>query len=399
MFEHVEAYPGDPIFAIVDAFNKDTRPGKVNVSIGLYYDGEGRIPVLSSVRKAEARRAQNTEPRSYQPIEGAANYRQAVQELVFGAGHEAVRSKRIATIQTIGGSGALKVGGDFLKRYFPDSEVFVSDPTWDNHRSLFQFAGFRINDYPYYDAATGGVRFDAMLAALKAMPAKSIVLLHPCCHNPTGVDLTREEWAEIIQVVAARGLIPFMDMAYQGFGDGIEEDAHAVRAMAAAGVSYFVSNSFSKNLSWYGERCGGLSVVCASAAEADRVLGQLKFTIRANYSSPPTYGGQIAAMVMTDPALRQEWENEVAEMRVRIKAMRRRLYDVLTARVQDRDFGYLLSQRGMFSYTGLTAAQVDRLREEFAVYLVRSGRMCVAGVNEHNVAAVAEAMAAVMSRG
>lgn len=398
MFQHVEAYPGDPIFAIVDAFQKDARPGKVNVSIGLYYDGEGKIPVLTSVRKAEALRAGNVEPRVYQPIEGAPNYRAAVQALVFGSAHEAVTSRRIATIQTIGGSGALKVGADFLKRYFPESEVWVSDPTWDNHRVMFQGAGFKVHTYPYYDSVTGGVRFDAMLAALKALPEKSIVLFHPCCHNPTGVDLSREQWEEVLPVVAGRRLIPYMDMAYQGFGDGIEEDAYAVRAMADAGVTLLVSNSFSKNLSYYGERCGGLSVVCADADEAARVLGQLKFTVRSNYSSPPTYGGQVAATVMLDPALRAEWEGEVAAMRERIKAMRKTLYDVLTARVQDRDFGYLLSQRGMFSYTGLTPEQVDRLRDEFAVYLVRSGRMCVAGINEHNAAIVGEAMAAVMAK-
>lgn len=397
MFQHVEAYPGDPIFAIVDAYQKDPRPHKVNVSIGLYYDGDGNIPVLSSVKKAEAIRAQDTSPRTYQPIEGATNYRRAVQQLVFGAAHEAVASNRIATIQTIGGSGALKVGSDFLKRYFPDSQVWVSDPTWDNHRVVFQGSGFTVNTYPYYDAATGGVRFEAMLDALKALPAKSIVLLHPCCHNPTGVDLTREQWEQLIPIVAEKKLIPYMDIAYQGFGDGLEEDAFAVRAMADAGVSFLVSNSFSKNLSYYGERCGGLSVVCADADEAIRVLGQLKLTVRANYSSPPTFGGQVAATVMLDPALRAEWEDEVAAMRVRIKAMRKTLHDVLTARIQNRDFSYLLSQRGMFSYTGLTPEQVDRLRDEFAVYLVRSGRMCVAGINEKNAATVAEAMAAVMA--
>lgn len=397
MFQHVEAYPGDPIFAIVDAFQKDTRPGKVNVSIGLYYDGEGKIPVLSSVRKAEAMRAGNTEPRVYQPIEGPANYRAAIQSLVFGAGHEAIASKRIATIQSIGGSGALKVGADFLKRHFPDSEVWVSDPTWDNHRSIFQGSGFNVHTYPYYDPATGGVRFDALVEKLKALPEKSIVLLHPCCHNPTGIDLSREQWGVLIPLIARRQLIPFLDMAYQGFGDGIEEDAYAIRAMADAGISFLVSNSFSKNLSYYGERCGGLSVVCADADEASRVLGQLKFTVRSNYSNPPTYGGQIAATVMLDPALRAEWEGEVAAMRERIKAMRKTLHDVLTKRVQDRDFSYLLIQRGMFSYTGLTPEQVDRLRDEFAVYLVRSGRMCVAGINEHNANIVAEAMAAVMA--
>ncbi|AXK38790.1 aromatic amino acid transaminase [Crenobacter cavernae] len=398
VFQHVDAYAGDPILSLVDTYLKDANPNKVNLGIGLYYDEEGRIPLLGSVQKAEAARAQLAAPRSYLPMEGAANYRQAVQALVFGAAHEAVTSGRIATIQTIGGSGALKVGADFLKRYFPASEVWVSDPTWDNHRAMFEGAGFAVHDYPYYDAATGGVRFADMLAALKTLPEQSIVLLHPCCHNPTGVDLTPAQWAEIIPVVKARKLIPYMDIAYQGFGDGIEEDAHAIRAMTDAGVTFFVSNSFSKNLSYYGERCGGLSVVCADKEEAERVLGQLKFTVRRIYSSPPTFGGQVAASVMLDPALREEWEGEVKAMRERIKAMRRKLYDVLSAKVPGKDFSYFLTQRGMFSYTGLTPQQVDALREEYAIYLVRSGRMCVAGLNTRNVEYVASAMADVLAR-
>ncbi|KZE24998.1 amino acid aminotransferase [Crenobacter luteus] len=398
MFSHVDAYPGDPILSLVETYMKDGNPNKVNLGIGLYYDEEGRIPLLPSVQKAEAARAKLAAPRSYLPMEGAANYRQAVQELVFGADHEAVKAGRIATIQTIGGSGALKVGADFLKRYFPDSEVWVSDPTWDNHRAMFEGAGFKVHDYPYYDAANGGVRFADMLAALKALPEQSIVLLHPCCHNPTGVDLTPAQWAEVIPVVKARRLIPYLDIAYQGFGDGIEEDAHAIRAMADAGVACFVSNSFSKNLSYYGERCGGLSVVCGDQEEAGRVLGQLKATVRRIYSSPPTFGGQVAATVMLDPALRAEWEGEVTAMRERIKAMRQKLYDVLSAKVPGRDFSYFLSQRGMFSYTGLSPEQVDTLREEYAIYLVRSGRMCVAGLNTRNVDYVAAAMADVLAR-
>ncbi len=397
MFQHVDAYAGDPILTLVETFNKDPRTTKVNLGIGLYYDEQGRIPLLPSVRKAETARAQNAAARPYQPMEGAANYREAVQQLVFGAEHEAVKAKRIASIQTIGGSGALKIGGDFLKRYYPNSEVWVSDPTWDNHRSMFEGAGFKVHDYPYYDAKTGGVRFDEMLATLKSLPEHSIVLLHPCCHNPTGVDLTRAQWEQIIPVVKAGKLIPFMDIAYQGFGDGLEEDAFAIRAMTDAGVSFFVSNSFSKNLSYYGERCGGLSVVCQDEEEAGRVLGQLKFTVRRNYSSPPTHGGQITAAVMQTPELRSEWEAEVAEMRERIKAMRKKLHEVLSAKMPGRDFSYFLTQRGMFSYTGLNPQQVDRLREEFAVYLVRSGRMCVAGLNNGNVDYVANAMAAVMA--
>ncbi len=385
MFEHVDAYPGDPILTLVETFHKDPREQKVNLGIGLYYDEEGRIPLLGSVQKAEAARAAKPAARPYLPMEGAANYREAVQKLLFGASHAAVKAGRIATIQTIGGSGALKVGADLLKRYFPGSEVWVSNPTWDNHRSIFEGAGFTVHDYPYYDAATGGVRFDDMLATLKALPAQSVVLLHPCCHNPTGIDLSKEQWQAVIKLVVERELIPFLDIAYQGFGDSLDDDAYAIRAMADAGVSFFVSNSFSKNLSFYGERCGGLSVVCKDAEEAGRVLGQMKFTVRRNYSSPPTHGGQIAAAVMSDAALYEEWVGEVAEMRERIKEMRQKLYDVLTAKVPGRDFSYFIKQRGMFSYTGLSPAQVDRLREEFGVYLVRSGRMCVAGLNRRNV--------------
>ncbi|WP_293813742.1 amino acid aminotransferase [uncultured Aquitalea sp.] len=396
MFEHVDAYPGDPILTLVETFHADSRAEKVNLGIGLYYDEAGRIPLLSSVQKAEAARAASPLPRPYLPMEGAANYRSAVQKLLFGAEHPAVAAQRIATIQTIGGSGALKVGADFLKRYFPASEAWISNPSWDNHRAIFEGAGIVVHDYPYYDAATGGVQFDAMLSTLRQLPAQSIVLLHPCCHNPTGVDLSRAQWDQVVKTVVEGKLIPFMDIAYQGFGEGLDEDAYAIRAMADAGVSFFVSNSFSKNLSFYGERCGGLSIVCADKAEADRVLGQMKATVRRNYSSPPTHGGQITAAVMNDPALFAEWQGEVAAMRERIKAMRHSLFDVLSARIPGRDFSYFVKQQGMFSYTGLSPAQVDRLREEFAVYLVRSGRMCVAGLNSRNVGYVAEAMATVL---
>lgn len=396
MFEHVEAYAGDPILSLVETYNQDPRSPKVNLGIGLYYDDEGRVPLLPSVKKAEQARIQEAGPRPYQPMEGAANYREAVQKLLFGAEHEAVKSGRIATIQTIGGSGALKIGAELIKRYFPESDVWVSDPTWANHRAMFEGAGFTVNDYPYYEPATCGLKFDEMLAAIRQLPAKAVVLLHPCCHNPTGVDLSEDQWRQVIEVVKERNLIPFMDIAYQGFGDGLDEDAYAVRAMTDAGVSFFVSNSFSKNLSYYGERCGGLSVVCKDAEEASRVLGQMKKTVRRNYSSPPTFGGQVAAKVMNDAALRAEWEKEVAEMRERIKAMRKKLHEVISAKIPDGDFTYFLKQRGMFSYTGLSSEQVDRLREEFAVYLVNSGRMCVAGLNNDNVEYVANAMAEVL---
>jgi len=397
MFEHVDAYAGDPILTLNEAFGKDPRPHKINLSIGIYFDDAGKLPVMGAVRTAEAAMLQTIGARPYQPMEGAANYRQAVQQLLFGADHEAVKSGRIATIQTLGGSGGLKVGGDFLKRYFPTSNVWVSDPTWDNHRAMFEGAGFTVNTYPYYDAKTGGVKFPEMLAALKALPEQSIVLLHACCHNPTGVDLSAAQWQELIPVIRQRKLLPYVDIAYQGFGDGITEDAFAIRALADAGVSFFCASSFSKSFSLYGERCGGLSVVCPTKAEADLVLGQLKATIRKNYSSPPTHGAQIVARVLQTPALYDQWASELNAMRVRIQAMREKLHAVLSAKLPARDFSYFLSQRGMFSYTGLTAQQVDTLREQHAVYLVRSGRMCVAGLNSSNVEATAVAMAAVLA--
>jgi aromatic-amino-acid transaminase len=395
MFQHVEPYPGDPILALVEAFNGDPRPHKVNTSIGIYFDEQGRLPVLESVRRAEAKVVGGGVAKPYLPMEGAANFRSAVQALLFGADHDAVRSGRVATIQSVGSSGGLKVGADFIKRWFPGSDVWVSDPTWENHRSMFEGAGLKVNSYPYYDPA--GLRFGDMLSTLRQLPARSIVLLHACCHNPTGVDLTRAQWDELIPLLKQRQLIPYLDLAYQGFGDGIEEDAHAVRALAAAGLSLFVANSFSKSMSLYGERCGALSVVCPDAKQAELVLGQLKFTVRRNYSSPPIHGGQIVAHVLSDSELRPLWEAELAAMRERILAMRKSLHGVLSAKVPARDFGYFLSQRGMFSYTGLSPAQVERLRDEFAVYLVRSGRMCVAGLNSDNVERTAQAMAAVLA--
>jgi aromatic-amino-acid transaminase len=396
MFEHIEPYAGDPILTLNEAFGKDPRTHKINLSIGIYFDDAGQLPVMRAVREAESAMLQTIGARPYQPMEGAANYRMAVQQLLFGADHEAVKSGRIATLQTLGGSGGLKVGGDFLKRYFPTSNVWVSDPTWDNHRAMFEGAGFTVSTYPYYDAQTGGLRFSEMLAALKALPEQSIVLLHACCHNPTGVDLSAVQWAELIPVIQSRRLIPYVDIAYQGFGDGIHEDTFAVRALAEAGISFFCASSFSKSFSLYGERCGALSVVCPNKAEAELVLGQMKATVRRNYSSPPTHGGQIVARVLQTPALYTEWAGELDAMRVRIQAMREKLHAVLAAKLPGRDFGYFLSQRGMFSYTGLSAEQVDRLRDEHAVYLVRSGRMCVAGLNSGNVEATAVAMAAVL---
>ena len=397
MFQKVDAYAGDPILTLMERFKEDPRSDKVNLSIGLYYNEEGIIPQLKAVADAEARL--NAQPHGaslYLPMEGLNSYRHAIAPLLFGADHPVLKQQRVATIQTLGGSGALKVGADFLKRYFPESGVWVSDPTWENHVAIFAGAGFEVSTYPWYDEATNGVRFNDLLATLKTLPARSIVLLHPCCHNPTGADLTNEQWDAVIEILKARELIPFLDIAYQGFGAGMEEDAYAIRAIASAGLPALVSNSFSKIFSLYGERVGGLSVLCEDAEAADRVLGQLKATVRRNYSSPPNFGAQVVAAVLNDEALKASWLAEVEEMRTRILAMRQELVKVLSTEMPERNFDYLLNQRGMFSYTGLSAAQVDRLREEFGVYLITSGRMCVAGLNTANVQRVAKAFAAVM---
>lgn len=397
MFQKVDAYAGDPILTLMERFKEDPRSDKVNLSIGLYYNEDGIIPQLKAVADAEARL--NAQPHGaslYLPMEGLNSYRHAIAPLLFGADHPVLQQQRVATIQTLGGSGALKVGADFLKRYFPESSVWVSDPTWENHVAIFAGAGFEVSTYPWYDEATNGVRFNDLLATLKTLPARSIVLLHPCCHNPTGADLTNEQWDAVIEILKARELIPFLDIAYQGFGAGMEEDAYAIRAIASAGLPALVSNSFSKIISLYGERVGGLSVLCEDAEAAGRVLGQLKATVRRNYSSPPNFGAQVVAAVLNDEALKASWLVEVEEMRTRILAMRQELVKVLSTEMPERNFDYLLNQRGMFSYTGLSAAQVDQLREEFGVYLIASGRMCVAGLNTQNVHRVAKAFAAVM---
>ena len=396
MFEHVKPYAGDPILSLVERFLKDERPHKVNLTIGMYYDEQGVVPQLQAVAKAQEailpllRKA----PR-YLPMEGLAPYRAGVQNLLFGDEHAAPQSGRVATIQTVGGSGALKIGADFLKRHFPASEIWVSDPTWENHVSIFSGAGFKVNTYPYFDAETRGVKFDAMLDALSALPTHSIVLLHPCCHNPTGSDLTQRQWDRVVEILKARELLPFVDIAYQGFGDGAHEDAYLIRTMADQGLRFLVANSFSKIFSLYGERVGGLSVVCDDAETADRVFGQLKFTVRSNYSSPPNYGAQIVSHVLNDAALKAAWLEEVEGMRRRILEMRETLVASLRDALPDHDFEHLLRQRGMFSYTGFSAEQADRLRDEHGVYILASGRVCVAGLNRSNVGQVAEAFAAV----
>ncbi|AIX56631.1 MULTISPECIES: aromatic amino acid transaminase [unclassified Enterobacter cloacae complex] len=397
MFQNVDAYAGDPILSLMERFKEDPRSDKVNLSIGLYYNEEGIIPQLQAVAEAEARL--NAVPHGaslYLPMEGLNAYRNTIAPLLFGADHPVLAQKRVATIQTLGGSGALKVGADFLKKYFPDSGVWVSDPTWENHVAIFEGAGFNVETYPWFDSETNGVRVEALLERLKTLPARSIVLLHPCCHNPTGADLTNDQWDAVIEVLKARNLIPFLDIAYQGFGAGMEVDAYAIRAVASAGLPVLVSNSFSKIFSLYGERVGGLSVVCEDAEAASRVLGQLKATVRRIYSSPPNFGAQVVATVLGDEQLKASWLAEVESMRKRILSMRQELVNVLKEAVPGHNFDYLIRQRGMFSYTGLSAAQVDRLRDEFGVYLIASGRMCVAGLNASNVHRVAQAFAAVM---
>ncbi|THD39535.1 amino acid aminotransferase [Pantoea sp. R102] len=397
MFQNVDAYAGDPILSLMETFKQDPRDYKVNLSIGLYYNEAGIIPQLQAVAAAEERlQAQPHQASLYLPMEGLGPYRNAIAPLLFGKEHPMLQAGRIASIQTLGGSGALKVGADFLKRYFPDASVWVSDPTWENHVAIFNGAGFNVNTYPWYDDATNGVKFDAFIAKLKTLPKQSIVLLHPCCHNPTGADLTNAQWDQTVEVLKAQELIPFLDIAYQGFGAGMEEDAYAIRVIAAAGLPALVSNSFSKIFSLYGERVGGLSIVCDSAEESARVLGQLKATVRRNYSSPPNFGAQVVSCVLNDEALLNNWLAEVEAMRLRIIEMRQVLVNVLNSKLPGKNFDYLLKQRGMFSYTGLSAQQVDRLREEFGVYLIASGRMCVAGLNSRNVNQVAEAFAAVM---
>lgn len=396
LFQHVDAYAGDPILSLMEKFHQDPRPNKVNLSIGLYYNEKAIIPELEAV--ARARRLLEQYPAGasvYLPMEGLNAYRSAVQHLVFGEQHVALKAGRIATIQTLGGSGALKVGADFLKCYFPDSDVWVSDPTWENHIAIFSGAGFNVHTYPYFDKETRGVNFTAMLDTLRQLPAHSIVLLHPCCHNPTGADLTHSQWDEVIEVLQARELIPFLDIAYQGFGAGIEEDAYAIRTIASAGLPALVSNSFSKIFSLYGERVGGLSVVCEDAAAASRVLGQLKATVRRNYSSPPNYGAKLVSMVLNTPELNTLWRAEVDAMRTRISEMRQVLVDTLKTALPGHSFDHLLTQRGMFSYTGFSPEQVDKLRTDLGVYLIASGRVCMAGLNHNNVVPVAAAFAAV----
>ena len=395
LFGAIDMAPRDPILGITEAFNADTNPAKINLGVGVYYDDNGKVPLLQCVQKAEAKLMEQQAPRTYLPIDGLAAYDKAVQELVFGADSAVIQDKRAITVQAIGGTGALKIGADFLKRFAPDAEVFISDPSWENHRALFESAGFIVNNYTYYDPATHGVDFDGMLASLRKMDAGSIVVLHACCHNPTGADLTQEQWSQVIAAVTEGGLVPFLDMAYQGFGAGIAQDGAVVRRFVEAGGPLLVSNSFSKSFSLYGERVGALSVVASSSDEAARLLSQLKRVVRTNYSNPPIHGGKVVATVLATPELRQLWEDELAGMRVRIKAMREELVQKLADKAPGRDFGFVREQVGMFSYSGLTKEQVGKLREE-SIYAVDTGRICVAALNSKNIDLVVDAIAKVL---
>lgn len=397
MFEHVTPYAGDPILGLMDKFANDPRTDiKVNLGVGVYYTEDGKLPVLECVKTAEKTINEPPRPRGYLPMDGLAGYKKACQNLLFGKDSQALKDGRVATIATLGGSGALKVGADFIHEWFPTAKCYVSDPTWGNHISIFEGAGLEVGKYPYYDGATIGVKFAEMCEFLKTLNENDVVLLHPCCHNPTGVDLTNEQWDTVLDIIKDKKLIPFMDIAYQGFGDDMNADAYAIRLAVDKGLTVFVSNSFSKNLSLYGERVGGLSVVAPTKAEADVVLGQLKFTVRRIYSSPPSHGNNVVDIVMNDDELFAQWVGEVYEMRDRIRDMRAKLQDTLSAKLPERDFSYFTKQRGMFSFTGLTKEQVIRLRDEFAVYMVENGRMCIAGLNNANVEYVANSMAEVL---
>ena len=395
LFAAVEMAPRDPILGLNEAYNAETNPAKVNLGVGVYFGDDGKIPLLAAVKQAEKTRMETQPPRGYQPIEGTPAYNGAVQNLMFGKDSELLAAGRAITAQCLGGTGALKVGADYLKRLLPDATVYISNPSWENHRALFESAGFPVKDYAYYDAATRGVDFAGMKAALAAMPAKSIVVLHACCHNPTGADITAAQWAEVVAAVKEKNLVAFIDMAYQGFADGIKQDAAALDLFAASGLQFFVSSSFSKSFSLYGERVGALTIVTDSKDESARVMSQVKRVIRTNYSNPPTHGGAVVAAVLSSPELRQMWEDELSGMRDRIRAMRTSLVERLTANGA-AGFEFINVQRGMFSYTGLTTAQVEKMRAEYGIYAVGTGRICVAALNTKNIDYVAKAIAAVI---
>ena len=396
LFTAVEMAPRDPILGLNEQFAADSNPNKVNLGVGVYFDDNGKLPLLECVQAAEKAMMEKPTARGYLPIDGIAAYDNGVKALVFGAESDVVKSGRVATVQAIGGTGGLKIGADFLKKLNPNAKVLISNPSWENHKAIFTNAGFEVGTYSYYDAATRSIDFAAMLADLNAAAAGTVVVLHACCHNPTGYDITAAQWDEVIAVVKAKGLVAFLDMAYQGFGHGIAEDGAVIGKFVAAGLNIFVSTSFSKSFSLYGERVGALSVVASDKDEAARVLSQLKIVIRTNYSNPPTHGGAVVAAVLNNPELHALWEKELGEMRVRIKAMRQKLVDGLKAAGVQQDMSFITTQIGMFSYSGLSKDQMVRLRSEFGVYGTDTGRMCVAALNSKNIDYVCKAIAAVI---
>jgi aromatic-amino-acid transaminase len=396
LFSSVQLAPKDPIFGLTEAYTADQRAGKVNLGVGVYYTDEGKVPLLRAVLEAEKEVVAKQSPRAYVPIEGPNPYNSAVQNLLFGADSPLIKEGRVVTAECLGGTGALRVGGDFVKRLDTNAPAAISAPSWENHRGIFESAGYQVLEYTYFDPKTRGVDFEGMVKSLESFQAKTLVILHACCHNPTGADLTPDQWKKIISICQTRQLIPFLDIAYQGFATGIEEDGAAVQLFADSGMSFFVSSSFSKSFSLYGERVGALSIVTQSKEESARVLSQLKRVIRTNYSNPPTHGAAIVAMVLNSPKLRQMWEDELAEMRERIKAMRHGLNKKLAAAGAQQDFSFIETQRGMFSYSGLTAGQVANLQEQDGIYALSTGRICVAALNTKNLDRVAQAIARVL---
>lgn len=393
LLANVKMAPRDAILGLTELYVADPNPKKVNLGVGVYYDDQGKVPLLECVRRADEALTAAGVARPYLAMDGFPDYVRQVQLLLFGPNHPAVAAGRVTTVQAVGGTGGLKVGADFIKRFAPEAAIYMSDPTYDNHRPLFEEAGFRIETYPYYDPRTRGIRFPEMLACLKGIPKGSIVLLHACCHNPTGVDIRGEQWDEVMKIVAERRLIPFLDFAYQGFGEGVEEDAQVARRFAQALPAVLVAMSFSKSFSLYGERVGALSVVAADAGESAKVLSNLKRMIRTNYSNPPSHGARIVAAVLASPELRALWVKEVVGMRDRVRSMRRELVDRLKKRIPD-DFSFILQQRGIFSYSGLSREQMIAMRERYSVYGIESGRICVAALNSRNLDYVADSIAA-----
>jgi len=395
-FAQIEQAPPDPIIGLTEAFNNDPNPAKVNLGVGVYQDANGKVPVLGVVREAEKRWYDLEPTKSYLGIDGLPAYNKEVQKLLFGADSQVIAEGRAVTVQGLGGTGSLKIGADFLKRFFPEAQIWISNPSWENHQMLFEAAGFKVNSYPYYDAETHGLDFNGMLETLKGLPANSIIVLHACCHNPTGVDLSQDQWRLVVDVVKQSKLIPFLDFAYQGFGESLEADAFAVRAFAESGISCLIASSFSKSFALYRERVGALTILTSSAEESKRVLSQAKRVIRTNYSNPSSHGAQIVALVLADAELRQQWEAELAEMRERIWQMRGKFVEMLREKGVEMDFSFIKNQRGMFSYSGLSPEAVKTLREKYSLYIVGSGRVCLAAMNDKNIGYVCEAIADVL---